>query len=285
MPSYSLPCVVITLRHSCYRERNMQYTNKSVRVFFAILIIASTVVEGCIILGGSEWLYFVMMWIPAVAAIIAVPKGKGVLGRLGIKKSKPRYILQGILFPLIYLLIPYIVYWITHPSGYAYNGVALPIVLKDLLPVTVIGIFGNLITAAGEEIGWRGFMFPSLLQRIGLRKALFASGFVWALWHVPVLIAGDYMTGAPLWFRIPAFILCIVPIGIISGVLAYKSKSMWPSAFLHAAHNNFDQGVLGVITAGEDKMYYVSETGLITILCAWIIAIVLLIKVSDKESV
>lgn len=261
----------------------MQYTNKSVRVFFAILITASTAVEGCIILGGPDWLYFVMMWIPAVAAMIAVPKDKGVLGRLGIRKSKIRYILSGVLFPLIYLLLPYIFYWITHPANFAYNGIALPVILKDLLPSAVIGIFVNLITAAGEEIGWRGFMFPSLLQRIGLRKTLFASGFIWAFWHVPVLIAGDYMTGAPLWFRIPAFILCIVPVGIISGVLAYKSKSMWPSAFLHAAHNNFDQGVFGLITGGEDKMYYVSETGLVTILCAWVIAIVLLIKVTDEE--
>ena len=263
----------------------MQYTNKSVRVFFAIVAVASLIVEGGIILGGPDWLYLLMMWIPAIAAVIAVPKGKGVLGRLGIRTSKISYILQGVLFPLIYLLVPYIVYWTTHPSNFAYNGVSPVMIVKDLAAPLFMGIFVNLVSAVGEEIGWRGFMFPALLQRIGLRKTLFASGFVWALWHVPVLIAGDYMTGAPLWFRIPAFILCIVPIGIISGVLAYKSKSMWPSAFLHAAHNNFDQGVLGVITAGEDKMYYVSETGLITILCAWIIAIVLLIKVSDKESV
>ena len=71
--------------------------------------------------------------------------------------------------------------------------------------------------------------------------------------------------------------------GIISGVLAYKSKSIWPSTFLHAAHNNFDQGVFGLITGGDDKMFYVSETGLVTVFCAWVIAIVLLIKVTEKE--
>jgi membrane protease YdiL (CAAX protease family) len=93
------------------------------------------------------------------------------------------------------------------------------------------------------------------------------------------------MTGAPLWYKIPAFILCIVPIGIISGVLAYKSKSMWPSAFLHAAHNHYDQGIFGILTAGEDKMFFVSETGIITIVCAWAIALLLLSRVSKKESV
>lgn len=263
----------------------MQYTNKSVRVFFAIVIAASMIVEGCIILGGPDWLYLLMMWIPALAAIIAVPKGKGMSGRLGLRLCRIRYILPGILFPFIYLLVPYIVYWVTHPSNFAYSGVSPLVVVKDLALPLISGIFVNLISAVGEEIGWRGFMFPSLLQRIGLRRTLFASGLIWALWHVPVLVAGDYMTGAPVWYKIPAFILCIVPIGIISGVLAYKSKSMWPSAFLHAAHNHYDQGIFGILTAGEDKMFFVSETGIITIVCAWAIALLLLSRVSKKESV
>ena len=58
-----------------------------------------------------------------------------------------------------------------------------------------------------------------------------------------------------------------------------KSKSVWPAAFLHAAHNNFDQAVFGVITRGEDKMYFVSETGCLTILCAWIMAVIILIMI------
>lgn len=47
------------------------------------------------------------------------------------------------------------------------------------------------------------------------------------------------------------------------------SKSIWPAVFLHAAHNNYDQAVFGVITRGDDMMYYVSETGFLTIICAW----------------
>ncbi len=148
----------------------MQYTNKSVRVFFAIVIVASIIVEGLIILGGPDRLYLLMMWIPAVSAIIAVPKNKGVLGRLGIRKCKIRYILQGILFPFIYLLVPYVVYWITHPSNFAYNGVSPLVIARDLALPLISGIFVNLISAAGEEIGWRGFMFPSLLQRIALGR-------------------------------------------------------------------------------------------------------------------
>jgi membrane protease YdiL (CAAX protease family) len=108
---------------------------------------------------------------------------------------------------------------------------------------------------------------------------MFLTGFIWACWHLPILTFGDYMEGAPVWYKVPAFILCIVPVGIMTGYLTYKSKSVWPAAFLHAAHNNFDQAVFGVITRGEDKMYFVSETGCLTILCAWIMAVIILIMI------
>ena len=65
------------------------------------------------------------------------------------------------------------------------------------------------------------------------------------------------------------------------------SNSVWPAAFLHAAHNNFDQAVFGVITRGDNMMYYVSETGFLTIICAWVIAIIMIVKIKDiaaKES-
>ena len=84
------------------------------------------------------------------------------------------------------------------------------------------------------------------------------------------------MAGASLWYKIPAFILCIIPVGIMIGILTIKSKSVWPAAFLHAAHNNYDQSIFGVITRGENMMYYVSETGILTILCAWILALLLI---------
>lgn len=79
------------------------------------------------------------------------------------------------------------------------------------------------------------------------------------------------------------FVLCIVPVGITAGFLTYKSKSIWPAAFLHAAHNNFDQAVFGVITRGENRMYYVSETGLFTVICAWLIAVIVLYIIKRDE--
>ena len=71
--------------------------------------------------GGSEWLYLILMWIPALAATVAncisfrenrEPfSAKKLLAKGGFRKCKLRYVLLACLLPLVYLLIPYIVYW------------------------------------------------------------------------------------------------------------------------------------------------------------------------------
>ena len=268
-----------------------RYDNKALITFFTLVIVLSLAAEAYIVMGGPDWMYLVLMWIPAFSAIIASVVAirerreklalKSVITGLGIRKCRIRYILLAVLIPLIYLLIPYMIYWKTHPDNFGYTGVALHLVLKDCLPMMVIGIFPNIISAMGEEIGWRGYMLPALTKRSNLVKALIISGLFWACWHLPLLAFGDYMTGAPVWYKLPAFVLCILPVGSIIGGLTYLSRSVWPAAFLHAAHNNYDQAVFGVITRGDDMMYYVSETGFLTIICAWVIAIIMIVKVKD----
>ena len=41
----------------------------------------------------------------------------------------------------------------------------------------------------GEEIGWRGYLLPRLLERLGPLAASLAVGAVWWLWHVPLYSA------------------------------------------------------------------------------------------------
>ena len=274
-------------------ENNRRWTDNSVKIYMILVIILSVIIETVFIIKSIGYLMILLMWTPALCAIIAdivsmrEKKEKFSLKKLfmdlGLNGCRPVYILLGFIIPLIYLLIPYMIYWTMHPDDFAYYGVPINLILSDCLPVLFIGTLANLLTATGEEIGWRGFMVPSFLERIGLKKTLLFTGVFWSCWHLPLLIFGGYMAETALLYRIPAFILCILPIGIIAGLLAYKSKSMWPAAFLHATHNNFDQSILGVITRGDDMMYYVSETGIFTIICAWIIAIAMYEMITKNE--
>lgn len=68
---------------------------------------------------------------------------------------------------------------------------------------------------------------------------------------------------------------------IVIALRAIKTKSIWPAIFLHAAHNTFDQLIFGTVTVANNKMFFVSETGIFTIIFAWIVAVFLYKKCND----
>lgn len=47
-----------------------------------------------------------------------------------------------------------------------------------------------LVVAAGEEMGWRGWLLPRLLERTSRLRAAVIVGAVWGLWHGPLLLSG-----------------------------------------------------------------------------------------------
>ena len=269
-----------------------KYSNKSVSVFFISVIILSSIAEVLICKYVFLWAYPLLMWMPAlsagIAAFISVREAgesvsfRKMSAKTGFHFCGIKYIIAGILLPLIYLLIPYLLYWKMHPENFAYSGVPLLRILKDCLPAGILGVFISLLTATGEEIGWRGFLVPALRERLGLNTTLLTSGLFWCLWHFPLLIWGGYIEGLSVAYSLVAFVLCIFPVGVICALLSLQSGSMWPCAFLHAAHNNYDQAIFDVITKGEDKVYYVGETGIFTIACVWIIEAVLYIIYRKK---
>lgn len=264
---------------------NYVYSKKSIITFFIVVIILSALMDYIYCAGISVYGVFLLMWMPAVACVVAnvvnlIEKKekfnlKIFLNRCGFKKCSLLSVLTAIIIPFIYLIIPYRIYWTIYPDNFAYNGVPLNLVLSDCFLPAIIGIFANLLSAAGEEIGWRGFLVPALNERLGTKKSLIISSGFWCLWHFPLLIWGGYMEGTPLWYALIAFVLCIFPVGIIIGLFRINSGSMFPCAFLHASHNNFDQGIFGLITKGNNMMYYVSETGMLTIICVWVIAVIM----------
>ena len=50
---------------------NRSTGKKALITFFAIVILLSAVAETMICRGGPDWLYLVLMWIPALAATVA----------------------------------------------------------------------------------------------------------------------------------------------------------------------------------------------------------------------
>jgi membrane protease YdiL (CAAX protease family) len=138
-------------------------------------------------------------------------------------------------------------------------------------------ILTNSIFTFGEEAGWRGLMYPIMHKLWGKNRALIISGGIWAVWHLPLLVSGVYMAGAPILYQIPMFIIQILALTVVASWLRMKSNSIWPAVLWHTLHNFLDQTVFTSMTSGANRAYFVSETGLITTLFAVVSAILILV--------
>ena len=120
---------------------------------------------------------------------------------------------------------------------------------------TVIRDFATVI---GEEIGWRGFLVPELAKKHSFPATAIITGFIWAIWHYPVILFADYHGASPAWFYVPLLTVMLPLLSFVWTWLRLKSKSIWPGVFLHASHNTFIQQFFDPLTVNRSKMGYVA---------------------------
>ena len=119
------------------------------------------------------------------------------------------------------------------------SGTPLPvpvgvIVLLQLLTIPVAAIFNGLF-ALGEEIGWRGWLLPTL-RPLGTWPALLISGAVWGFWHSPLILLG-YNFAQPNLLGVALMIVGCMFYGVLIGWLRLRTGSVWPAVFAHGAFN------------------------------------------------
>jgi uncharacterized protein len=189
-----------------------------------------------------------LMWCPAAAAILTVELFHVSWKELGWHLPANRYLVIAYFLPVLYTLIPYGLVWALGLGEIQAN--AFPAWWYIPLMLTV-GIAQSMLSALGEEIGWRGFLVPrlGLLTRSFTLTALI-SGVIWFLWHLPIILTADYRgaAGVPLWFSLLCFGLLVIGISFPFAWLRLKSGSLWPAALLHASHNLFIQAIFDPLT-------------------------------------
>jgi membrane protease YdiL (CAAX protease family) len=89
------------------------------------------------------------------------------------------------------------------------------------------------IPVAGEEVGWRGFLWPLARRRLTFVPATIVVTSVWWLYHIPLILLGWYgsIDG------IPAFTVMILGFGAFVGVITDRSRGIWASILAHGTFN------------------------------------------------
>jgi len=130
------------------------------------------------------------------------------------------------------------------------EGAPLPpmilLVVGQLLSLPV-GAIINTIFAAGEEIGWRGWLQTALLP-LGVWPAMLVTGVIWGLWHAPVILLG-YNFGRTDVTGLLLMVGGCVAWGVFFGWLRLRSHSVWPAALAHGSLNAAASVALLVVAA------------------------------------
>ncbi|PKM62122.1 MAG: CPBP family intramembrane metalloprotease domain-containing protein [Firmicutes bacterium HGW-Firmicutes-4] len=203
-----------------------------------------------------------VMLMPALAVVATRLITKEGFKDFGLKphlKGHVRYYLAAWFGPALLIALGGLIYFLVFPDQfdptmsqmagiYAAQGVDLPegslftIFLTQLLLGIFLAPLLNIITTSGEEIGWRGYLLPKLMEMYSPRVSIVISGIIWGLWHAPIIAMGhNYGTGYPTapWGGILAMVFFCLVIGSFFSLLVIRTKSFLPAAIAHGSLNGF----------------------------------------------
>ena len=121
---------------------------------------------------------------PSIAALIVTALNEGKPGVMQLL-AKFKSFRVHFKWYLLVLVLPVGIYYLatvaTSLFGFELGLAAYQEGLKMAFPYLLLALpFGPLM----EELGWRGYMFPALLQQYNVFKSSLILGFCWSLWHL-----------------------------------------------------------------------------------------------------
>lgn len=123
----------------------------------------------------------------------------------------------------------------TAPGDGAGPTSSVVVLVATSLALIPLSALTNSLVAAGEEIGWRGYLQPAL-QHYGTWPALIITGALWGFWHAPLILLG-YNFSRTNWVGIVVMTVGCAFLGILIGGTRIYSGNVWPAAIFHGSFN------------------------------------------------
>ncbi|MCH5325129.1 MAG: CPBP family intramembrane metalloprotease [Eubacterium sp.] len=208
----------------------------------------------------SQLITALMMFTPLLGVILSGQSLSG-MGWKPLLKGKAKILLIAWFLPAVLTAVGAVLYFIVFPSHFDLSGEYLAatagnevleqmeeqgltyplLILASVVSCVTYGPLFNMFMAMGEEVGWRGFLYPQLKAKFGKRKGLIFGGVIWGIWHWPLmwLIGYEYgkdYVGFPV---VGMLIFCVFTIatGILCDWLYEKSGCIWIPSLFHGAIN------------------------------------------------
>jgi membrane protease YdiL (CAAX protease family) len=182
-------------------------------------------IGGILAFGVTAVLEATFLVAPLIFALRTRPAGSSVIGglrALGFRRPDWRVAALWVVIAGVLGYAASALYDIVKgPLGLQTNTDALAEQIK-IAPLTTLGILlaGALVAPVCEEVFFRGFLLPGIARSMPIWVAIIVSSLLFGVAHA------DLGSLAPL-----------VAIGLLLGVVRWKTRSLWPAIFLHTLNN------------------------------------------------
>jgi uncharacterized protein len=247
-------------------------------LFFSLPFYFLIISSGSIL--KNQFLPLGLMWCPGISGLICSYIFGHHFEDIGFRRGKLKAYVVAYLTPLLVALFIFLGLLIFHlgdfeisPSLIEKKGSVENALLAAFLLGPLIGTATGFIAALGEEMGWRGFLYTQM-HKLEIKYPDYLLGFIWSLWHWPLILFGDYTTSRVPFFSAVMFSLALTASGPLYGWLRGYSKSVFPVVLTHASHNLFIQGIYPIfLKKGPLDEFFGGESGVFCVLAYFLVAI------------
>ncbi|MCU0437947.1 MAG: CPBP family intramembrane metalloprotease [Raineya sp.] len=137
------------------------------------------------------------------------------------------------------------------------------------LNILITAIAYSLLTgliAIGEEFAWRGLLQGILIDRFGMIKGITILGFLWAMWHLPIQLAGYNFPENPILGSFVISPIMLISVSLFYAWLTLKSNSFIPAAIAHGAYNTIEEGIISNINLEVPMLYLILVKLMVTVM-------------------
>ena len=193
-------------------------------------------------------------WLPTIVAVpFILYAGKGAISAaatsLTVRKHQWVWLVaSAAFFGVLALMASFVNFALIHPE-----------LSGSLSTVPLTGALMIVVWSIGEELGWRGYALPRLMEQLGPVRASLVIGIAWWSWHTPGWLVGF---GAPSDISYLVFGAWVVSASFVFTYFYMKSKgNVWTAVLLHAGAN-ISFGVVPIMpfNAGGPQAFYALVT-------------------------
>jgi membrane protease YdiL (CAAX protease family) len=129
-------------------------------------------------------------------------------------------------------------------------AIAVHPIWLGVLVALIAGTTINAVLGFGEEVGWRGFLLKQL-GFMGFWKSSALIGFIWGIWHAPLILLGFNYPDHPQVgvLMIVAWVIVISP---LFSYIRLKARSVIASSVFYGTINAVPLLAILLISGGND---------------------------------